>query len=216
MRHRLISWFWPRCMGRFHRLRWFFNRTMFLTFECATLKSLSVGRDCSFQVPVRVAGGKGKLHIGEKNCFGFHMAPKLGSGALLIQPRDRDALIEIGNSNWFSNNITLCANKKISIGNGCQIGDHDAIYDCDFHEIDPTTRHLSFGQTSPVVIGNNVWLGSRVIVLKGVTIGDNSLVGAMSTVTKSIPANCVAVGIPSHIIRYISNSDLDGRTFRTE
>jgi maltose O-acetyltransferase len=144
------------------------------------------------------------------------MAPMLGSGALLIQPRNRDALIEIGNNNWFSNNIALCANEKISIGHGCQIGDQVAIYDCDFHEIDPTTRHLSCGPKSPVFIGNNVWLGSRVIILKGVTIGDNTVVGAMSIVTKSIPSNCVAAGIPANIIRKISNSDLNGRTCRTE
>jgi maltose O-acetyltransferase len=85
----------------------------------------------------------------------------------------------------------------------CQIGDQVAIYDCDFHEINPSTRDRSYGPTSPVVIGNNVWLGSRVIVLKGVTIGDNSVVGAMSVVTKSIPANCVAAGIPARIIRHI-------------
>jgi maltose O-acetyltransferase len=144
------------------------------------------------------------------------MAPMLGSGALLIQPRNPDALIEIGKNNCFSNNITLCANEKISIGHGCQIGDQVAIYDCDFHEIDPTTRHLSFGPTCPVVIGNNVWLGSRVIILKGVTIGDNTIIGAMSTVTKSIPSNCVAAGIPAHIIRNISSSDLDGRSSFTE
>jgi acetyltransferase-like isoleucine patch superfamily enzyme len=207
MRHPLISWFWPRFMGKFHRLRWFFNHVAFLSFECSTLKSLSVGCDCSFQVPVRVAGGRGGLHMGEKNCFGFHMATMLGSGALLIQPRERDALIEIGNDNFFSNNITLCANEKISIGHGCQIGDQVAIYDCDFHEISTGTRRQGYGPTSPVVIGNNVWLGSRVIVLKGVTIGDNSVVGAMSIVTKSIPSNCVAAGIPAHIIRHISSSD---------
>jgi maltose O-acetyltransferase len=144
------------------------------------------------------------------------MAPMLGSGTLLIQPRNRDALIEIGNNNLFSNNITLCANEKISIGHECLIGDQVAIYDCDFHEIDPTTRHLSCGPKSPVVIGNNVWLGSRVIILKGVTIEDNTVVGAMSLVTKSIPSNCVAAGIPAHIIRHISKSDLDGKAYHAE
>jgi maltose O-acetyltransferase len=203
-------------MGKIRRLRWFFNRAVFLSFECATLKSLSVGRGCLFQVPVRVAGGIGGLRIGEKNCFGFHMAPILGSGGILIQPRGGNALIEIGDGNWFSNNVTLCANERISIGHGNQIGDQVAIYDCDFHEIDSTTRNLGCGLKSPVVIGNNVWIGSRAMILKGVTIGNNTVVGAMSTVTKSIPSNCVAAGIPARIIRHISDSDLYGKAFRTE
>ena len=212
MRNPLISWLLPRCIGKIRRLRWFLHYVVFLSFECSTLKSVSLGRRCSFQVPVRVAGGRGELKIGEKNCFGFHMAPHFGSGALLIQPRNRDALIEIGNSNLFSNNISLCANEKISIGHGCQVGDQVSIYDCDFHEIDPATRALSHGPTSPVIIGHNVWLGSRVMVLKGVTIGTNSVVGAMSLVTKSIPSNCVAAGMPAQIIRHFSDSELDGRT----
>jgi acetyltransferase-like isoleucine patch superfamily enzyme len=52
-----------------------------------------------------------------------------------------------------------------------------------------------------VIIGNNVWLGSRSIILKGVTIGDNSVIGAMSLVTKDIPPNSVAGGIPAKVIR---------------
>lgn len=55
----------------------------------------------------------------------------------------------------------------------------------------------------PVTIGNNVWLGSRVMILKGVSIGDNSVIGASSVVTKPIPANCIAAGNPAKIIRYI-------------
>jgi len=203
MIHPRISWFWSKCRGAVRRLRRLINRLAFFCFESPTLRSLSIGRGCLFPVPVRIAGGRGDLRIGENNSFGYHMAPLLGSGAILIQPRSRYALIEIGNDNRFNNNITLCANERITIGHMCQIGDQVAIYDCDFHEINPSTRDRSYGPTSPVVIGNNVWLGSRVIVLKGVTIGDNSVVGAMSVVTKSIPANCVAAGIPARIIRHI-------------
>ncbi len=134
------------------------------------------------------------------------MAPQLGSGAILIEPRRCDALIEIGNRNLFSANITICANEKLSIGHGCQIGDQVAIYDCDFHEINPTFRSSGCGPRSPVVIGNNVWLGRRVMVLKGVTIGNNSVIGAMSIVTKSIPPNCIAVGIPAQVILRNGNS----------
>lgn len=133
--------------------------------------------------------------------LGFSAAFRLGSGEILLQARDVNAVIEVGDGNWFSNNISIVANERIVIGNGCQIGDLVAIYDSDFHELNPATRTRSGGPSAPVIIGNNVWLGSRVMVLKGVTIGDNSVVGAMSVVTKSIPANCVAAGNPARVIR---------------
>jgi maltose O-acetyltransferase len=127
----------------------------------------------------------------------------MGNGEILLQPRSREAEIRIGDDNWFNNNVTIVANERIMVGDNCQIGDQVAIYDCDFHEISPATRNRSPGPTQPVVIGNNVWLGSRVMVLKGVTIGDNSVIGAMSLVTKSIPENCIAAGNPAKVIRSI-------------
>ena len=103
----------------------------------------------------------------------------------------------------FSNNVSLVANEQITVGNKCQIGELVSIFDCDFHQIPPATRNSSPGLTKPVILGDNVWLGSRVLVLKGVTIGDNSIVAAASVVTKSIPADCIAAGNPAKIIRPI-------------
>jgi maltose O-acetyltransferase len=59
------------------------------------------------------------------------------------------------------------------------------------------------GTIKPVSIGNNVWIGSRVMILKGASIGDNSVIAAMSVVTSAIPANCVAAGVPAKVIRKI-------------
>jgi acetyltransferase-like isoleucine patch superfamily enzyme len=78
-----------------------------------------------------------------------------------------------------------------------------AVYDCDFHEVNQCIRSQGLGRSKPVHIGNNVGLGSRVMVLKVVTIGDNSVIAAMSVVTKSVPANCVAAGVPAKVIRSI-------------
>ena len=174
---------------------------VFNVIEAATLASVQVGKSCSFQVPVVVEGGRGTLLVGEKNIFGYRMAPRLGSGAILLQPRATNARIEIGSGNSFSNNVMICANGSVHIGNRCQIGDLVAIYDCDFHELEPATRNRGHGKVLPVDIGNNVWLGSRVMVLKGVSIGDNTVVGAGSIVVNSLPANCVAVGTPAKVVR---------------
>ena len=59
----------------------------------------------------------------------------------------------------------------------------------------------------PITIGNNVWIGAQVCVLPGVTIGDNTIIGAGSVVTKSIPANVLAVGNPCRVLRTITEAD---------
>lgn len=111
--------------------------------------------------------------------------------------------ISIGAGTTTSNNISIVACSKISIGENCQIGDLVTIYDCDFHEINPETRNNSVGEIIPVEIGNNVWLGSRVMVLKGVNIGDHCVITAGSIVTTSIPERTLAAGIPARINRKI-------------
>jgi maltose O-acetyltransferase len=165
-------------------------------------QSLKIGARTRFHVPV-CSGGEGNLLIGSNNVLGWRLAPRLGSGEILLQPRGVSAQVIIGNDNMFSNNVTFVAMGKITLGNGCLIGDQVTILDCDFHEIDPKHRNRSVGQICPIAIGNNVWLGSRAMILKGVSIGDNSVVGAMSVVTKSVPKNCVVAGNPAKVIRTI-------------
>jgi maltose O-acetyltransferase len=180
--------------------RW--RRRQFLWLEGPCHHRFSVARQNVFYVPVR-SGGVGSLQIGRANYFGYREAYLLGSGEILLQPRSVDAEIVIGERNRFSNGVSLIANKRIEIGDGCQIGDLVVIYDSDFHEIAPATRNRSAGLTAPVRIGNNVWIGSRAMILKGVTIGDNSVVAAMSLVTGSVPPNCIVAGNPAKILRYI-------------
>lgn len=135
--------------------------------------------------------------------LGWRPGTMMGDGVIHIQPRTRDSLVEIGNGCAFNNNVSIIAMKSVRIGENCLLGDQVAIYDADFHEINPATRHRSSGAVAPVVIGNNVWLGSKTMILKGVTIGDNSVIGACSLVIKSIPPNVIAAGVPAKVIRNI-------------
>src|SRR6185312_8362806 len=183
----------------------------FLFTERGEHKVIKLGQQVSFHVPIR-GEGRGSVLIGNDNIFGFLPGPRLGTGEILIQARGFESRIEIGDGNRFSNNVSIIANERISIGNRCLVGDLVTIFDSDFHEIDPATRMESCGQTKPITIGNNVWLGSRVMVLKGVTIGDNSVVAAASVVTRSIPANCLAAGAPANVLRSIG--DAEGKSYR--
>jgi acetyltransferase-like isoleucine patch superfamily enzyme len=85
--------------------------------------------------------------------------------------------------------------KRIEIGENCQIAYDTVIMDTDEHPIS--------GGNGPqaVLIGNNVWIGTRAIVLKGVTIGDGAVIGAGAIVTRDVPARTVAVGQPARVIR---------------
>lgn len=161
---------------------------------------LSCPTNVAIAAPVRVDGG-GSVSLGENVHLGYYEAPRIGSGEILIQARQRTAQISVGQGTATSNNVSIIAMESIAIGRNCRIGDMALIIDCDFHNVDPATRDESAGSCAPVVLGDNVWIGSRAIILKGVTIGNNSVIAAGAVVARSIPANSVAAGIPARVIR---------------
>lgn len=108
--------------------------------------------------------------------------------------------LEIGESTFINYGCSISAGKLVRIGARCNIGTHCMIIDNAFHELDPARRHLR-PESNPIIIEENVWLGGRVIVLPGVTIGRDSVVGAGSVVTSDIPAGVIAAGVPARVIR---------------
>lgn len=111
-----------------------------------------------------------------------------------------DAQILIGNQVGMSS-ISISSHLKIEIGDQTIIGAGTVITDSDWHNPDPMQRTTSTGNPKPIHIGKNVFIGTRSIILKGVTIGDNSVIGAGSVVTNDIPANVIAAGNPCHVIK---------------
>lgn len=197
----VIRMAWPRWRHLVSAWQRVWNQWWFAQVECSTLESSAIGAACTFHVPVRIAGGQGKLEIGERNLFGYSAAPRLGDGGLLIQPRGREAIIRIGSGTLFSNNVVLIANAQIIVGDRCLFGDQSCVFDSDFHALDPAKRTSIPGLSARVVIEDDVWIGTRVVVLKGVTIGRGTVVGAMSVVTKSLPPYCIAAGNPARVLR---------------
>ena len=119
--------------------------------------------------------------------------------------------IHIGNNCEINLNCVFLDCNKITIGDNTGIGPNVQIYAV-AHPIDPQERlsdpvedGFPFWKsiTAPVTIGSNVWIGGGSVILPGVTIGDNTTIGAGSVVTKSIPANCLAVGSPCKVIRQL-------------
>lgn len=187
---------------KLYKLTALLNRLLLFLQPASLKNNLILGRKIQLFVPIR-ADGKGKVTIGDNTSIGYPLAPRAGNGEALIQARYKEAVIEIGENVAFSNNVTLIAMNRISIGQHCLIGDFVTIMDSDFHEVDPLRRKLGSGPSAPVILGKNVWLGSRVIIQKGVTIGDNSIISAQSVVTHDVPPNCIAGGVPAKVIKKI-------------
>jgi maltose O-acetyltransferase len=106
--------------------------------------------------------------------------------------------IEIGNGVFMNYGASVSAHQLVRIGDGCQIGTYCCLMDNDYHSVEDRSKP---GESRPIILGENVWLGVRVIVLKGVTIGDNAVIGAGSVVIRDVPANCLAAGVPAGVIR---------------
>lgn len=155
----------------------------------------------SFAAKVRNATGQ--VCLGANICVGYGLAPKLGNGAVLLQARSVGSIIKVGDGTTFSNNVQVIAEQSITIGDRCLIGDAVLILDSDFHDLSAIGRHSRPAETKPVVLEDNVFIGSRVIVLKGVTIGRDSVIGAGSVVVRSIPSGVVAAGNPAKVIRLL-------------
>ena len=114
--------------------------------------------------------------------------------------------VHLGKNVYFNFNATLVDDTHIYIGDCTMLGPNVVIATAG-HPILPELREKALQYNLPVHIGRNCWLGAGVIVLPGVTIGDNTVIGAGSVVTKDIPANVVAVGNPCKVLREISEHD---------
>ena len=114
--------------------------------------------------------------------------------------------VHFGKNVYANFNLTLVDDTHIYIGDYTMLGPNVIIATAG-HPILPELREKAYQFNIPVHIGKNCWLGSGVIVLPGITIGDNSVIGAGSVVTKDIPANVVAIGNPCRVLREISEHD---------
>lgn len=151
--------------------------------------------------------GLGKINLGLCH-LGVKQSAYFLTGSIYIEARLQTAEVHIGNGVWLNNNAVIIAERsRISIGESTLIGTEFTVYDSDFHDLHLGRRLNGAGKTAPVLIGKNVFIGSRVTVLKGVTIGDNSVIASGAVVANSLPANCIAGGVPARVIRYLGAAE---------
>lgn len=172
------------------------------------IQGIKYGTDCKFYGFSVIVCRHGKIEIGNRltlisgflsNLVGLYQRS-------IIIARDGGE-IKIGNHVSMSG-VTVYSFKHIEIGDDTSIGANTKILDSDFHPIDPEIRlkdpdnkaHTSMKET---IIGKNVFIGCNSLILKGAHIGDNSVIGAGSVVTKDVPSNCIAAGNPAKVIKSI-------------
>lgn len=108
--------------------------------------------------------------------------------------------IEIGENFYSNHNLTILDGNKVKFGDNVFIAPNCSFYTAG-HPLDAEMRNKGIEYAKPIEIGNNVWIGGNVVVLPGVKIGDNTVIGAGSVVNKDIPSNVVAVGNPCKVIK---------------
>ena len=126
---------------------------------------------------------------------------------ILIEPNffcDYGYNIEVGENFYMNHNCVVLDCAKVTFGDNVFIGPNCSFY-TPIHPLNAEERNSGIEKALPIKVGNNVWFGGNVVVLPNVKIGDNSVIGAESVVTKDIPANVVAVGNPCKVIKEIDN-----------
>lgn len=114
--------------------------------------------------------------------------------------------VHFGKNIYANFNLTLVDDTHIYVGDNTMFGPNVVIATAG-HPILPSLREEMYQYNMPVIIGKNCWIGSGVIIVPGITIGDNVVIGAGSIVTKDLPSNVVAVGNPCHILREVNDHD---------
>lgn len=139
--------------------------------------------------------GRGLIDIGKNSQLGVYPSPGFRRGEFYIEARSEKARVIIGESVIINNGCILIADKTIiEIGNNTLIGPDFFCVDSDFHSLDPEKRLSYDYKCKSVKIGKNVFIGAKVTILKGVSIGDNSIIAAGSIVFKDVPSDFTFVG----------------------
>ena len=135
--------------------------------------------------------GDGDVEFGQGVCLAGDIVP-------IEFVCHKGARISIGDHTFINYGSSISAYKQVKIGRHCLLGHHTLIVDRNEHGVEQ--REIA-PPPAPVIIEDHVWIGSRVIILPGRSVGHHSVIGAGSVVTKNIPANCLAVGNPARVVR---------------
>jgi acetyltransferase-like isoleucine patch superfamily enzyme len=156
----------------------------------------SLGKGCTFVKPWYVEVFGSPIELGD---YSHVIATADRRVRLSVWSDQKDGgHIRIRRCSLICPGVRISSASDISIGTSCMLASDVYISDSDWHDI---YDRLALGKTSPIRIEDNVWIGDSAIICKGVTIGENSIIGAGSVVPKAIPPNVIAVGNPATVVK---------------
>jgi maltose O-acetyltransferase len=151
---------------------------------------------------------RGKVHIAARGEVVFGEGITLFGNVVPIEfVSHKGARIQVGDHTFINYGSSISAHKLVSIGRDCLLGHHTFILDHNEHDL--MQRHV-VPPSSPVIIEDHVWIGSRSIILPGVHIGHNAAIGAGSVVVEDVPPCSLVVGNPARVVRYLDGQSLTG------
>lgn len=157
-----------------------------------------------YGMPIFQIHRQGTLEIGSHLQLRSNMTsnPLVPTHPVLISAREPGSQVKIGDHFSMTGGVIVAA-ASITIGNYVTVGANTRIMDTDFHPMDAADRRQrsSGGNSAPIVIEDDVFIGTECLILKGVRIGKGSVIGARSVVTHDIPPHSVAVGHPARVIQ---------------
>jgi maltose O-acetyltransferase len=148
----------------------------------------------------------GKISFDPNVKIGFSQSPYFLNSSAYVEARNPGSNVHIGSGTWINNGFSCIAeHTSIAIGQNCRIGVHVEIADSNFHGLSVHERGLSKPQwAKPVVVEDDVFIGSNVRILKGVRIGAGAVIANSSVVARDVPAMTVVGGIPAKVIRTLT------------
>jgi acetyltransferase-like isoleucine patch superfamily enzyme len=197
---KLLSVFYPYSMA--NSLKYYKSR---IYTHRLSSKFKSFGKHSNLNYPIDLHGSK-YISIGEKTGIG-----KRGFVTAwdTYMHNSYNPEIIIGDNTWIGDDCHITAINKIEIGNNVLMGKKITISDnahgkAEFKLLSTAPKYRPLFSKGPVIIEDGVWIGDKASILAGVRIGKNAIIGANAVVTQSIPANCVAVGVPAIVIKNIT------------
>lgn len=164
--------------------------------------NIPVLRGVKFNQPAQFVG-LGKINLDEVT-VGVWPSPSIFSTYSYFEARSSCASIRVGKGTFFNNGAVVIADRSsITIGERCLIGNNFRVTDSDFHGLHVENRNNGMYECAGVTIGNDVFFGSDVQVMKGVSIGDGAVIGSGSLVVKDVTAMAIHAGVPARFIRNI-------------
>lgn len=193
-------------MIREHRPYWI--KRLYLDFQAFYVRRFlrphfhSLGPNYTFMKPWHVEVFGSPVDVG--NCANVIASSDQKVRFSVWSPHEGKGGITIGDYCLVCPGVRMGSADRIEIGNNCMIASGVYITDCDWHDV---YNRIATGKTAPVCIRENVWIGDRAIVCKGVTVGENSIVGAGAVVVHDIPPDTIAAGNPAKPVKRLDRSE---------